>query len=333
MAVAVNRGARTHLFEYDVAADTAHEVPVPPGIVRPPSAWQAERLHFTFSAPRHPAGFASLRGEPLAWEHSDPLPSSAPAHAEWLRGPEGPIQAVVYGGRDWRYSSQVLIALHGGPEAAWQLGYDPLFQRLAAAGVAVLAPNQRGSTGYGPAHRLAIRNAWGGPDLADIVQLGRQLATQREAVGLGAPMLYGTSYGGFLALLSAACAPDAWSRCVAVSAFLSGPELYADADTPLRNFIDRLGGHTTINDHLGSRDVKASVLEDPDAAAPGARRARPLDPGQPLATIAQRAGGPGSPAGVDFEYLEVPGTGHDPLEGPAGHRIGERLVQFLTHNE
>jgi pimeloyl-ACP methyl ester carboxylesterase len=332
LAVAVNRGARTHLFEYNVAADTAHEMPIPPGIVRSPSAWHAERLHVTFSAPRHPAGFASLRGEPLAWEHSDPLPTSAPAHSEWLRGPEGPIEVVVYGGRDWRYSSQVVIALHGGPEAAWQLGYEPLFQRLAAAGVAVLAPNQRGSTGYGPAHRLAIRNAWGGPDLADIVQLGRQLATQREAVGLGAPMLYGTSYGGFLALLSAACAPDAWSRCVAVSAFLSGPELYADADTPLRNFIDRLGGHTTINDHLGPRDVRrlCSRIRTPLLLVHGERD--PLIPVSHSRRLRSALVARGRRLGVDFDYLEVPGAGHDPLEGPAGHRIGERLVQFLSHN-
>jgi pimeloyl-ACP methyl ester carboxylesterase len=332
LAMAVNRGTRTHLFEYNVAADTAHEAAVPPGIVRCPAAWHNDRLHVTFSAPRHPTGFASLRGEPLAWEHSDPLSSSAPAHAEWLPGPEGPIEAVVYGGRDWRYSPQVLIALHGGPEAAWQLGYEPLFQRLAVAGVAVLAPNQRGSTGYGAAHRLAIRDAWGGPDLADVVQLGRRLATQREAVGLGGPMLYGTSYGGFLALLSAACAPDAWSRCVAVSAFLSGPELYADAGTPVRNFIDRLGGHTTINDRLGPRDVGSlcSRIRTPVLLVHGERD--PLIPVSHSRRLCSALVARGRRPGVDFEYLEVPGAGHDPLEGPAGHWIGERLVQFLTHN-
>lgn len=332
VAVAVNRGVRTHLFEYSVAADTAREVAVPPGIVRSPAVWHNDRLHVTFSAPRHPAGFASLRGEPLTWQHTDPLPSSVPAHAEWLPGPEGTIEAVIYGGRDWRYSSRLLIALHGGPEAAWQLGYEPLFQRLAAAGIAVLAPNQRGSTGYGPAHRLAIRDAWGGPDLADIAELGRQLAGQRKAVGLDPPMLYGTSYGAFLALLSAACEADAWSRCVAVAAFVSGTELNADASAPVRNFIERLGGHSTIADRLGPRDVmrlcsriRARLLlvhgeRDPLIPVSHARRLRSA-----LVACGRRPG-------IDFEYLEVPGAGHDPLEGPAGHRISEQLVQFLTPN-
>jgi pimeloyl-ACP methyl ester carboxylesterase len=330
LAVAVNRGVRIHLFEYDVEADTAHEVVVPPGIVRAPATWHSDQLHVTFSAPRHPTGFASLRGEPLVWQHTAPIQSSAPAHAEWLPGPEGPIQAVVYGGRNWRYSSRLLIALHGGPEGAWQLGHEPLFQRLTAAGIAVLAPNQRGSTGYGPAHRLAIRDAWGGPDLADIVHLGRQVAAQREAAGLDAPMLYGTSYGAFLALLSAACEPEAWSRCVAVAAFLSGAQLYADAGPSVRNFIERLGGQVTITDHLGPRDVSRLCSR---------MRARLLlvhgerDPLIPVSHVRRLRGvlmGCGRHPGDGFEYLEVPGAGHDPFEGRAGHRISERLVQFLT---
>ena len=37
----------------------------------------------------------------------------------------------------------------------------------------MVAPNQRGSTGYGAAHRNAIGGAWGGPDLADVLRLGR----------------------------------------------------------------------------------------------------------------------------------------------------------------
>jgi pimeloyl-ACP methyl ester carboxylesterase len=332
LAVAVNRGVRTHLFEYNLAADTAREVDVPPGIVRAPTAWHTDRLHVTFSAPRHPTGFASLRGEPLAWQHTDPLASSAPAHAEWLPGADGPIEAVVYGGADWRGSSRLLIALHGGPEAAWQLGYEPLFQRLAGAGIAVLAPNQRGSTGYGPAHRLAIRGAWGGPDLADIVQLGRQLAAERAAVGLEAPMLYGTSYGAFLALLSAALEPEAWSRCVAVAGYASGAALYAEADTPVRNFIERLGGRTPIADPLGPRDATrlCSRIRAPLLLVHGERD--PLIPVSQARRLRSALVDGGRRPGVDFEYVEVPGAGHDPLEGPNGGALCERLLRFLTNS-
>ena len=134
-------------------------------------------------------------------------------------GPHGPIEAVVYG--DSAHAARVVLALHGGPEAAWQLTYEPLFQRLVAEGIAVVAPNQRGSTGYGAAHRDAIRGAWGGPDLADILHLGRVLIAERGP-GTSRPILYGGSYGAYLSLLASAAAPDLWARTAVVAPFLSG---------------------------------------------------------------------------------------------------------------
>ncbi len=194
----------------------------------------------------------------------------------------------------------------------------------------VVAPNQRGSTGYGPAHRLAIQHAWGGPDLADIAAIGRQLADQREAVGLPAPMLYGTSYGGFLALLSASCEPTTWSRCVAVSAFLSGPRLHADASRPVRKFVERLGGCALIDDELGPRDVASLCerLRAPLLLVHGQRD--PLIPVSQARQLRNRLLVQGRRAGTDFAYLEVPGVGHSPLDGRAGDKVCDQIVQFLT---
>ena len=81
------------------------------------------------------------------------------ARVESLPGADGPIETVVYG-PDWRSSSVVVVALHGGPDAHWTLAFDSLFQLLAGAGLTVVAPNQRGSTGYGRAYQDAIAGAW-----------------------------------------------------------------------------------------------------------------------------------------------------------------------------
>nr|BFE80626.1 hypothetical protein GCM10020093_032270 [Planobispora longispora] len=129
-------------------------------------------------------------------------------------GPAGDIEAVVYGDPDT--ARRVVLALHGGPESSWRLGFDPLFRRLAAAGIAVVAPNQRGSTGYGAAHRDAVRGAWGGPDLDDVLHLGRALSAARGP-SLERPMLYGPSYGAYLALLAAAARPGLWARAAVVA--------------------------------------------------------------------------------------------------------------------
>jgi pimeloyl-ACP methyl ester carboxylesterase len=330
LAVVATRGARSHLFEYDLATELAREIPTSPGVIRSPAVWSADRLQVTFSAPRHPTGFAGLPDRPLTWQDPEPLRPAVAAHAEWLAGPSGPIEAVIYGGPGWRYAQRLLIAVHGGPEASWQLDFEPLFQRLAAAGVTVVAPNQRGSTGYGSGHRLAIQNAWGGPDLDDIAALGRQLADQRDAVGLEAPMLYGTSYGGFLALLSASCQPTAWSRCVAVSAFLSGPSLHEDGGGSVRRLVERLGGHTLIEDELGPRDVAdlCAGMRAPLLLVHGERD--PLIPVGHARRLCSRLLAHGRRAGVEFAYHEVPGAGHSPLDGRAGEPVRDQIVRFLT---
>src|ERR1019366_2656037 len=42
-----------------------------------------------------------------------------------------------------------VVFFHGGPESQERPGYSPLFQALVARGIAVFAPNVRGSSGYG----------------------------------------------------------------------------------------------------------------------------------------------------------------------------------------
>ncbi len=57
----------------------------------------------------------------------------------------------------WLYSGSldpdrprpVVVLVHGGPEAQFQPYFNPLVQYLSAQGYALLAPNVRGSTGYG----------------------------------------------------------------------------------------------------------------------------------------------------------------------------------------
>jgi dipeptidyl aminopeptidase/acylaminoacyl peptidase len=111
------------------------------------------------------------------------------------------IPAYLYRPRDVTDPVGVVLAVHGGP-AAQELPdycYDGLFQALAARGMAVLAPNVRGSTGYGKAYmRLNFRD-WGGGDLADCAAAVRWLRAQ-SWVDPSLIGVYGSSYGGFVVL-------------------------------------------------------------------------------------------------------------------------------------
>ena len=64
----------------------------------------------------------------------------------------------------------VVLSIHGGPEAQERPLYHPLYQYLLSRGIAVLATNIRGSTGYGKSYQRL-----------DPARLGR-----RRHAGLGA---------------------------------------------------------------------------------------------------------------------------------------------------
>ncbi|MDH6115753.1 alpha-beta hydrolase superfamily lysophospholipase [Kitasatospora sp. GAS204A] len=252
------------------------------------------------------------------------------AHSRRLTGPAGPIEAVVYGGEAWLTSPHLVIALHGGPADAWRLEFDPTLQRMASEGLAVLAPNQRGSTGYGPAHAMAIRGAWGGPDLADVLALLADVADRRTPLGLAPPALFGVSYGAFLALLASAHAPSGQlGRCAVVAPFMSGARLLAEAGPPVRALTTRLGGADPIDDAYGPRDVLqlAHRLTAPLLVVHGDRdEVVPVGQSRSLRHELLRIGWA---EGSDLRYLEVAGAGHEVLAEEGAAMLHELLAGFL----
>lgn len=109
----------------------------------------------------------------------------------------------------------VLLSVHGGPETQEQprYMYQGLYAYLVDRGVAVLAPNIRGSTGYGKRWQKAIHRDWGGVDLRDLEATADWLVAQdwvdAERIGV-----FGGSYGGFATLTAVTRLPDRWSVAV-----------------------------------------------------------------------------------------------------------------------
>ncbi len=91
----------------------------------------------------------------------------------------------------------LIIAPHGGPSLAWGESYHHEFQVLAGRGYAVLAPNIRGSAGYGETFSRKTLNDWGGTDFRDLLlgidHVSRTEPIDGERLGIG-----GMSYGGYL---------------------------------------------------------------------------------------------------------------------------------------
>lgn len=319
LALRAVRGARSALVIYDLATDTSTEAPLPAGSVFPVAAWAPDGLrvaHTTAGRPTVPRVLVPPRFE----AEPDPAPA---ANLEWFTTPSGRFEAICHG--DWRRAEHVLVALHGGPEAAWELRYDRTMSRLAAAGLAIVAPNQRGSTNYGAEHAAAIRGRWGGPDLDDIRHLARAIEAGRGP-GAPRPALFGVSYGAYLALLAAAVDPGSWSRCAVIAPFLSGARLWPAAYPPVQAMIDRLGGRTTHTDDLGPRDLHeiGGRITAPLLVIHGrGDEVVPVGHGRELARRLAELG-------CDIEYVEAPRGGHSPLQHAGGVALIERLVDFLT---
>ena len=107
----------------------------------------------------------------------------------------------------------VLVSIHGGPESQERPGQTAglsFYQYLLSRGVAVLAPNIRGSTGYGLRYQRAIYRDWGGAELKDIEACARWLQSQ-EWVDSGRLSVYGGSFGGFATLSAMTRLPQYWA--------------------------------------------------------------------------------------------------------------------------
>ncbi|MGM1061325.1 S9 family peptidase [Saccharothrix sp. Mg75] len=112
-------------------------------------------------------------------------------------------------GADAGHPVPLVVTVHGGPEWQSRPVFDPYVQELLARGTAVVAPNVRGSSGYGLRYQRSVYRDWGGGDLADLEAVARHV---RELDWVDGDRLgvHGASYGGFAALACLSALPDLW---------------------------------------------------------------------------------------------------------------------------
>lgn len=103
----------------------------------------------------------------------------------------------------------VVVSIHGGPEAQERpsYNYSGLYQYLVANGIAILAPNVRGSNGYGRTYQRLILRDWGGGDMGDFEAAAKYLRASdwADSARIG---VFGGSYGGFATLTCLSRLPE-----------------------------------------------------------------------------------------------------------------------------
>jgi dipeptidyl aminopeptidase/acylaminoacyl peptidase len=104
----------------------------------------------------------------------------------------------------------VVFVIHGGPEAQLRPIWQPLSQYFVSHGLAVAAPNIRGSTGYGKRYQHLDDVERRLDSVNDLAALHDALADAGRIEGDRA-VLYGGSYGGYMVLAGLAFQPERWA--------------------------------------------------------------------------------------------------------------------------
>ncbi len=134
------------------------------------------------------------RAIPLAEAPAEPARQHiAPQDFRWTAADGRPMQGWLY--RPTTPPKGLICYVHGGPTWHSEDWVNPKIGFWVQSGYAVLDPNYRGSTGFGFAHREAVKDdGWGGREQTDI-RAGIEAAL---AAGLPGPVaVAGNSYGGF----------------------------------------------------------------------------------------------------------------------------------------
>jgi predicted alpha/beta-fold hydrolase len=166
-----------------------------------------------------------------------------------------------------RGRTPAVISIHGGPEAQERPDYMPLYQHLMSRGIAVLATNIRGSSGYGKTYKKLIHRDWGGGDLRDWDHAVKWLH-QQDWVSPDRIAVWGGSYGGFAVLSCVTRLPDYW-RCAVDLLGPSNLVTFVHAVPPTwKRFMDQWGRQPRYGGGLPRRALADHLRRPGDDAPP-----------------------------------------------------------------
>jgi dipeptidyl aminopeptidase/acylaminoacyl peptidase len=109
----------------------------------------------------------------------------------------------------------VIVHPHGGPEGQTRPHFNPLIQYFVQRGYGVLAPNVRGSSGYGTAYMNLDNTTKRMDSVKDLAYAAYWLRDRRQADPRRLAV-YGGSYGGFMVLAAVTHYPDLWAAGIDV---------------------------------------------------------------------------------------------------------------------
>ncbi|MFU8772775.1 MAG: alpha/beta fold hydrolase [Anaerolineales bacterium] len=229
LAFVLSKGAQTWLGILQLGDKSIRYYQIEPGVIYEPRfTSDGEGLVFIFENYRHPDDFWQFS---LADEKMHQLTQSLPPEVQnthfiipreinYPAMDGASVPAILFKPQQSEPLPPAVVIIHGGPTWLFQFFWYPIMQHMASRGWVVLAPNYRGSSGYGREWQLANRFDLGGVDTRDVVAGADYLVKE----GLADPAriaVTGTSHGGYLTMTCLTQYPDRWAAGSAVVPFLN----------------------------------------------------------------------------------------------------------------
>ncbi len=138
-------------------------------------------------------------------------------------------------------SNPLIVLPHGGPTGQVVDSFSPRIIALVSRGYTVIAPNVRGSTGYGVAFEKANYQDLGGGDLQDEIY-GVKFMEPTGYIDPKKVGITGGSYGGFMTLMAIGKAPDIWAAAVEEYGIIDWYTMLQHSDPLLQEYEKSLLG-------------------------------------------------------------------------------------------
>ena len=224
------------IYQRDLATSKSTALPIPKGVNEPAGGHSAfskdgTRLLYYHNGPTAPGDlwvYALATGKSHQVTHSlvagvrsedmvEPYLIHYPSRdGKWI------ISAFLYVPFNMARNGQnaAVVYIHGGPTAQTMNSFNRFVQYAANQGYMVLAPNYRGSTGYGKEFQQANLFDMGGGDLQDVLA-GVDWIKQTGHLDPKKIAVMGGSYGGYLSMMAVTKAPEVWAAGVPIVPFVN----------------------------------------------------------------------------------------------------------------
>jgi len=236
IAFSANVDGNEDIYLYDLVTGKSAALAVPKGVNEPVgghSAFNADgsRLLFNHNGPTAPGDLwiydlnsrkaLQITHSLVAGGRPDDMVEPYLVHYPSRDG-KWTISAFLYVPFNMARNGQnaAIVYIHGGPTSQTMNSFNRFVQYAANQGFMVLAPNYRGSTGYGKEFQQANLFDMGGGDLQDVLA-GVDWIKETGHLDPKKIAVMGGSYGGYLSMMAVTKAPEVWAAGVPIVPFVN----------------------------------------------------------------------------------------------------------------